>query len=72
MRYTILELTEIPRERDRLKAVLGKARYEMRKSRIIRYTSYAIILLGIVILLMGASAHTPVAAHHIYIPLIVR
>jgi hypothetical protein len=75
MAHTILELPEIPRERDKLKAVIGQARYEMRKSRIIRYTSYAIIGLAVLLLLMnGCSgpAASPIDLQTIHLPIVAR
>lgn len=72
----ILELPEIPRERDKLRSIIGEARYNARKSRIIRYTSYGIILVGLMILLYSCSAAQSSAAVTqpitIYLPIIAE
>lgn len=76
MPYTILELTEIPRERDRLRAIIGQARYQMRKSRMVRYTAYAIIAIAVMLLSLNACSrpHILIApiAPTIYLPLVMR
>lgn len=73
MRYTIVELAEIPRERQKLKAVLGTARYEMRKAKFVRITAYAIIAIAILILGFGACSVPPLSEPWtIYLPLIAR
>lgn len=77
MAYTILELTEIPREKDKLRAIIGGARYQQRKQKIIRYCAYAIMILAVMILALSACSHQakPKAkANHsaIYIPLVMR
>jgi hypothetical protein len=75
MRHTIIELAEIPRERDKLKAVIGQARYEMRKSKFFRLTSYAIIGIALGILALNGCSGPEVAAadmHAVFLPILVR
>lgn len=67
----ILELSEIPRERDKLRAVIGTARYERRKSRIIRFVSLGLVALGCIIVLFSCSAPAK-QREHIYIPLVTE
>lgn len=73
MAFDILELPHIPRERDKLKAIIGTARYQRRRSRMIRYISYGILALGVVILLLNAcSRSVPLPHEALYLPLILR
>ena len=75
MRYTIVELTEIPREKDKLKAVIGTARYEMRKAKFTRITAYVIIGIALLVLAFGACSVAPQQIAEpwtIYLPLIAR
>jgi heme/copper-type cytochrome/quinol oxidase subunit 1 len=75
MAFDILELPSIPRERDKLKAIMGEARYKAKKSRFIRLLSYVIIAIGVVILSLGSCAapSTPhEAAYLTYLPLSQR
>lgn len=75
MRLDLLELPEIPREREKLKAVIGRARYEARRSKMIRLTAYAIIGIGVLILLLNAcSSHTTSIIPHmaVYLPIVIR
>ena len=72
MRIDILELTEIPREKDKLKAIIGTARYEQRKRQIIQIASYVILFVAFAVLALGACSHsTPLPhGHPIYLPLL--
>ena len=70
MGYDILELTEIPRERDKLRAIIGSARYEQRKARIIRFAAYAILVVAALVLVLGGCSHPPTAHPVIYLPLL--
>lgn len=72
MRLEVLELPEIPRERNKLKAVLGTARYDARRKKIIRLTSYVIIGIGVLILLLNACSHAPAVYHMAYLPIVIR
>lgn len=65
MAFDILELPSIPRERDKLKAIIGAARYQRRRRRIMRYASYAILVLALLILsLNGCSRPRPASNAH--------
>lgn len=67
----IIELTQIPRERDKLKAIIGEARYRHRKQQLIRFATYAILVIGMVVLALGACSHgAPVPQPTIYLPLL--
>ena len=72
MRFDILELTEIPREKDKLKAIIGTARYEQRKRQLIQIATYVILAIAIAMLALGACSHgTPIPhGHPIYLPLL--
>ena len=75
MAFDILELPSIPRERDKLKAIMGEARYKAKKSRLVRLFSYAIIAIGVMILgfsSCAAPSHHPEAAYHLYLPVTLR
>lgn len=72
MGYDILELPEIPREREKLKSIIGQARYRQRKRKIIQTISLCACMLGVVILLLGSCSRAPAAKPHeaIYLPII--
>jgi len=75
VRIDLLELPEIPREKEKLKAVMGRARYEARRGKMIRLTSYVIIGIGVLIVLLNAcSMHAPSTIPHmaVYLPLVIR
>jgi hypothetical protein len=75
VRLDLLELPEIPRDRNKLKAVIGRARYEARRSKLIRLTAYVMIGIVVLILLLNACfAHTPTTIPHmaVYLPIIIR
>lgn len=72
MRLEVLELPEIPRERNKLKAVLGAARYGARRKKIIRLTSYVMIGIGVLILLLNACSHAPTIPYMEYLPIVIR
>lgn len=72
MRFDILELTEIPRERDKLKAIIGSARYQQRKGRMIRLTAYVMIGMGVLVLLIGACSAPPSPHPAVFLPLVLR
>lgn len=73
MAYDILELPEIPRDRAKLKAIIGEARYRRRKSRIIQFISYGLIAVAVLILGLGSCSYAPAAStgvEAIYLPII--
>lgn len=79
MAFDILELSHIPRERDKLKVIISTARHQRRKARMMRYSAYAILAVGIMILWLNACSHagsTPTihnkALHTLYVPEIQR
>lgn len=73
MGFDILELPEIPRERDKLKAIIGQARYERRKSQLMRLSAGVIMCVAVLILLIGAcSAPVPSLPSAVYLPAITR
>lgn len=73
MRFDILELKEIPRERDKLKATIGEARYHARRRRMMRVASYVMIAIATCLLAFSACA-TPAASPPpaVYLPLTLR
>lgn len=68
----IVELPEIPRDREKLRAIIGESRYRQLRSRIIRLTSYVIIGIGVLILSLGAFSGPPAPSYTeaIYLPII--
>lgn len=76
MAFDILELPQIPRERDKLKAIIGHARYQRRRSRMMRFASYAMIAIGFFVLLLNGCNHTsaasPLHQSAVYLPYVPR
>lgn len=75
MKYDILELPEIPRDKAKLKAVIGEARYRARKAAIIRTISLSMVAIAVLILALGSCSRAPAAPINqatIYLPLVER
>jgi hypothetical protein len=72
MRFSILELTEIPRDREKLKAVIGTARYNHRRSKLIRLTAYVMLSVAVLILLFSACSAPAMLPEAVYLPLVLR
>lgn len=74
MAFDILELPEIPRDKAKLTSIVGSARYERRKSRIIRVISGVIIGLALVIMFMSAipGSSAPSLNESLYLPTLMR
>lgn len=79
MAFDILELPQIPRERDKLKGIIGAARYQRQKSRMMRFASYGMIGLASLLLMLhgcstGGSAPTsrPATEQALYLPIVQR
>lgn len=53
MRHDILFLPSIPRQKDKLTAMLNEARHVRRKQQMIQYVTAAMVIAGILILIIG-------------------
>jgi hypothetical protein len=74
MAYDILEVASIPRERDKLRGLLGEARYHRRIARIQRVAALVIMVLAVVLLFWSCSMSNPgmTVVETLYLPLVAR
>lgn len=73
MRHDIVELPSVPRKRDELRAIIGTARYQRRKSNLIRWAAYNLIGWALILIVLRTWPQ-PVPSHQgthsLYIPVI--
>ena len=73
MAYDILEVASIPRERDKLRGLLGEARYHRRIARIQRVAALVIMVLAVVLLFWSCSSNPGMTVvETLYLPLVAR
>ena len=74
MAYDILEIASIPREKDKLRGLLGEARYHRRIARIQRVATVVIMVIAAVLLFWSCSVISPdlTVVETIYLPLVAR
>ena len=68
----ILELPSIPRKREDLKVLIATARRDRRRARMMRYASYGIIALGVMILTLGSCTHPAAMSYVSYLSIVTR
>jgi hypothetical protein len=61
-KHDVLELPSIPRERDKLRAIIGAARYQRRRSTMIRIVSTILVVVSLLMLMRLRPATTPAQA----------
>jgi len=61
-KHDVLELPSIPRERDKLRAIIGTARYQRRKSTVIRVMCTLLVVVSLLMLMRLRPATTPAQA----------
>ncbi len=73
-RHDILELSTVPREKGKLAALIGRARYQKRKRTLMSTVSVLLIIIGVVILLVrsnpSSSAGGRHASHIVFLPFV--
>lgn len=61
-RHDVLEIPAIPRERDKFNAIIGAARFQKRKSNLIHFAVYNLLIWSVIILMMRAWPVAPARA----------
>lgn len=73
-RHDILELSTVPREKGKLAALIGRARYQKRRQNLMNIGSALLIMTGLVILLLrsnpSSSAGGRHASHIVFLPFV--
>lgn len=73
MAYDILELASIPREKDKLRGLLGEARYHRRVARIQRVAALVIMMLAVVLLFWSCGLNPGMTiVETVYLPIVAR
>jgi hypothetical protein len=58
-RHQIIELPVIPRKKDELQALIGEAREQRRRARMINMASICVVVLALAIMTFGSMARVP-------------
>lgn len=74
MRHDILEIASVPRKQSELKALIGVARQNRRKSNLTRFAAANLVAWALIVLVLHGCAGTPrvaVSQYDLFLPVVI-